>query len=413
MIDKRTKHSMEWRNKWPWQNGLLTNQTSVDKDLEQAIRDYIQWLISEGYALSTCASYNRMLNLFHLFITRKNIAWDKIFTLNTLKDFQKENNLKYVPVVRGVSRYLFQQERIQQPIEKEIEKLPQIYEQYLSFYANTGQVQPIQSVRSRRLLSAFNDYLEGSKINLSSIRIEQIDAFLSKLNAPLAPGTRRLYRSYLRGFLSYLHQERGILNRDLASLLVGPPLYAQAKPPKFLRPKELQRLFANIDLNAPRDLRTYAMLDLAYTLGLRPKEISLITLDDISFTKREITLKERKSHNPIKLPLPEHTIKIIAAYLVCVRAKSKQRSLFLSLKAPYGPISPGVVIYYIKMCMRKANLPSTAYWLRHTYAQNLLVGGASIFEIKEMMGHDRIESTKRYLHIHINLMRKVLFDEEL
>jgi site-specific recombinase XerD len=63
--------------------------------------------------------------------------------------------------------------------------------------------------------------------------------------------------------------------------------------------------------------------------------------------------------------------------------------------------------------MRKANLPSTAYWLRHTYAQNLLVGGASIFEIKEMMGHDRIESTKRYLHIHINLMRKVLFDETI
>lgn len=111
MIDKRTKHSMEWRNKWPWQNGLPTNETSVDKDLEQAIRDYIQWLISEGYTLSTCASYNRMLNHFRLFITRKNIPWDKIFTLNTLKDFQKENNLKYVPVVRGVSRYLFQQDK--------------------------------------------------------------------------------------------------------------------------------------------------------------------------------------------------------------------------------------------------------------------------------------------------------------
>ncbi|MFQ5976030.1 MAG: tyrosine-type recombinase/integrase [Candidatus Hydrothermarchaeales archaeon] len=413
MIDKRIMHPMDWRKKWPWKNGLLTNETPVDKDLEKAIRDYIQWLISEGYTLSTCAIYDRMLNHFRLFINRKNIAWDKIFILNTVKDFQKENNLKYGPVVRGLSRYLFQQGRIQQSIEKEIQKLPQIYEQYLSSYANSGQVQPVQSRRSRSVLSAFNDYLERSKINLSSIRIEQIDDFLSKFNAPLAPGSRRIYRSYLRGFLRYLHRERGIINRDLASLVVGPPVYAQSKPPKFLRPKELQELFANIDLNSSKDLRSYLMLDLAYTLGLRPKEISLITLDDISFTKREITLKERKSHNPIKLPLPEHTIKIIAAYLVCVRAKSKQRNLFLSLKAPYGPISPGVVIYCIKMCMRKANLPSTAYWLRHTYAQNLLVDGASIFEIKEMMGHDRIESTKGYLYIRINLMRKVLFDEEL
>jgi site-specific recombinase XerD len=46
-----------------------------------------------------------------------------------------------------------------------------------------------------------------------------------------------------------------------------------------------------------------------------------------------------------------------------------------------------------------------------SYAQNLLEAGASIFEIKEMLGHDKIESTKLYLHVHIALMRKVLFDE--
>jgi site-specific recombinase XerD len=37
----------------------------------------------------------------------------------------------------------------------------------------------------------------------------------------------------------------------------------------------------------------------------------------------------------------------------------------------------------------------------------------SIYEVKEMLGHDCIESTKKYLHIHIELMRKVLFDERL
>ena len=65
------------------------------------------------------------------------------------------------------------------------------------------------------------------------------------------------------------------------------------------------------------------------------------------------------------------------------------------------------------MAMKAANLPATAYWLRHTYAQNLLEAGASLYEVKEMLGHDTIESTQRYLHIHIQLMRKVLFDETL
>jgi site-specific recombinase XerD len=63
--------------------------------------------------------------------------------------------------------------------------------------------------------------------------------------------------------------------------------------------------------------------------------------------------------------------------------------------------------------MHQAGLQASAYWLRHTYAQNLLEAGTSIYEMKEMLGHDMIDSTKKYLHIHIKLMREVLFDESL
>jgi site-specific recombinase XerD len=63
--------------------------------------------------------------------------------------------------------------------------------------------------------------------------------------------------------------------------------------------------------------------------------------------------------------------------------------------------------------MRSVGLDAGPYWLRHTYAQNLLEAGASIYEVKEMLGHDSIESTRKYLNIHIELMRKVLFDETL
>ena len=71
------------------------------------------------------------------------------------------------------------------------------------------------------------------------------------------------------------------------------------------------------------------------------------------------------------------------------------------------------MIWSIKEAMKQAGLPSSAYWLRHTYAQNLLVTGHSIYEVKEMMGHQNIQSTHRYLHIDTKLMRKVLFHEEL
>ena len=195
--------------------------------------------------------------------------------------------------------------------------------------------------------------------------------------------------------------------------MVGAPQFAKAKPPKFLRPVEVRRLFCGVsqNLSSQRDLRNYALLHLAYFLGLRPKEISLISLDDISFSRQELCVKDRKSNNPLKLPLPEETIKAIAAYIIGGRPQSEHRTLFLTLKAPFIPVTPATISYWISTCMRELNLPSTAYWLRHTYGQNLLEAGRSIYEIKEMMGHKNIESTRKYLHIHINLMRKVIFDE--
>ncbi len=289
--------------------------------------------------------------------------------------------------------------------------LPKVYRTYLNHYAQSVQPNSTQMGAARRMLVALNDYLKRSHIRLRAVKIENIDAFLAGYNAPYALSTRRLYRSCLRRFLSYLYHQIGMLKRDLAPLVVGPPSYALAEPPKFLRSDEIERLFDAVQLDTPSGLRTCAMLHLAYTLGLRPREISLITLDVISFVLGELKLEDRKNNNPITMPLPEETLKAIAAYIIGGRPSSQRRALFLNFNAPYEPIAPGTVGRCISVLMRKANLESTAYWLRHTYAQNLLESGASIFEIKHMMGHVRIQSTKRYLHIHIKMMREVILDE--
>jgi site-specific recombinase XerD len=392
----------------------MVKALSVLKRLEKAVSDYLLQMVSNGYAASTCMRYEQALKHFLHFINQMVIPWDAVFTFETLKNFQKESGLiRASSPVRGLSRYLFEQNKIRRPIEKPIQKLPEIYEDYLLYYAKTRQVLHLQLLRSRRTLQALNDYLAKHNIKLPKIRIEHIDAFLSERNVNFTPITRQNQRSNVRQFLRYLYQERRILKRNLAPLIIGAPLFAQAKPPRFLRPDEMQRLFDSLSTCSAKALRTSAMIHLGYTLGLRPKEISLITLDDISFGRCEIHLPDRKSNNPIKLPLPEVTIKAIAAYIVGARAQSNRRHLFLSLRAPYEPITPAAVSKDIGLCMRKEGLSSSAYWLRHTYAQNLLEAGASVFEIKQMLGHDRIRTTQRYIHIHTRLMCEVLFDDSL
>ena len=380
------------------------------KKLKQAVDDYLLWMISGGYADATIKNYEQILNHFVDFIACQKIDWDQIFSSATLHGFDQSTKSQ-LAAVRGLCRYLVKQKKILAPVEKEKYPLPTVYEQYLNYYKTTRQAGNRRLKSIERILSVFHDYLEKEKIKLAMLTIEQIDAFFADFNRNFTAATCQVYRSIVRGFLSYLFHQRQILKRDLAPLVVGAHMFAQAKPPTFLRADELKKLFDNINLSSQSGLRTYAMLQLAYTLGLRPIEICQITLDNISFRKAELNINWRKCHNPLKLPVAEVTIKAIAAYIIGARPQSDLRTLFLSLMPPYGPITPTTVTHHFKVHMQKVNPAASVYWLRHTYAQNLLQAGISLFEIKELLGHDSIEATRKYLLIHIKLMREVLFDE--
>jgi site-specific recombinase XerD len=386
------------------------------KMLRQAILDYLAWVKSgEQYRGNPSnIRYREILIDFLFFAIHKEIPWKEMFTLDTLKAFQIDSAYKGVcRAIKVFSEYLHCQGRIDQPIEFPKPQpqipLPDLYEHYLLYIHQILHVSSGYPRQITRVLILFHRYLERAKIELPDLNIEHLDAFMATFK--VSENTRRVYRYQLRGFLKYLYHERGIIKKDLAPLLVGPRHFAKQKPPKFLRPEEVQKLFASLQLSSPVEIRTYAIVHLAYFLGLRPVEISRITLDDISFSKGVLTLRKRKAHNPITLPVPENVLKAIAAYVLKARPKSPDRHLFLSHHFPYGPMSSGSVVCYLCRIMKKAGLPASGYWLRHTYAQNLLETGRSFYEVKEMLGHDNIESTKIYLHIHTQLMRRVLFNE--
>lgn len=311
------------------------------------------------------------------------------------------------------SRYPNEKKSVAAPIrrKKPSAALPDVFEDYLSYIRKYHQTPERTISANHRVLGAFANYLQQHRINLQTVRIEQIDGFLTGYLKGYSTATCRIYRGYLRGFLNYLFSERRLLSKDLALLVTGPPLFARSKPPTFLRKEEVHKLFAGLGFSTASELRNAAMVHLAYMLGLRPCEISSLKLDDINFGKAELCLRYRKNNRSDRLPLPEAAIKAMTAYLVGGRPKSKHRTLFLTLHPPHRPLSSNVIGHHIRKCMRSVGLDGTAYWLRHTYAQNLLEAGASIYEVKQMLGHDSIESTRKYLHIHIELMRKVLFDE--
>jgi len=242
-------------------------------------------------------------------------------------------------------------------------KVTKKVEKYLDYYRD--QTSGETASHAKRTLTDFAAYLQASNTPFGNITIEQVDQFLAFFNKGYAPGTCRINRSHVRRFLKYLYQH-GDLKKDLGALVVSPPEFGPPKPPKFLHAYEVQKLFDSLDLSTAKNLRTNATLHLAYYLGLRPKEIRLLTLDDISFRQKEIFIHTRKNCDPAHLPISNNVIKAIAAYMVGGRPETQSRILFLQLTPPYKPVNKCDIRRDIKECMTKNNLESSTYWLRHS-----------------------------------------------
>ena len=378
--------------------------------LDQAIDDYLLWMIDQGYSRSTWSFYNRVLKRYRKYVGE--MDWETVFSKDTMADFGRECQLvQFEPPIRGLARYLYKKKRIAQSMDTKEVVLPEVYQRYLEYFQKTSQVCRLLVLNTRRVLFLFSQWMTREKINLQKLEIEHADRFQAEISNRYGVKNREHHRFVLRGLFRWLHQQK-IIRRDLAPLLVGPPQYARPVPPKFLRPGELQKLFARRPQTAT-EKRAWAMLHLACFLGLRPKEISLIRLDDIDFSRQEIILPQRKAANPICMALSMGVIRAIAEYIIDTRPETAKRELFLRLRPPFAPVSGQLVGRNISQWIRKSGVKATAYHLRHTYALNLLKSGASVFEIKEMLGHDGLQATSRYLSIETDMMREVLFHETI
>lgn len=379
------------------------------RSLSDGICDYFRMMALSSAADDTFDRHRRVLGYYSRYIEGNNIDIPELFTDETVSGFLVSCSLNQAgAVIRRFSRFLYHEKRIEKPTGNYHPILPDIFSQYLSY---KGSLQ--DKIHGERIvLTGFAGYLKVHDIRLKAIRVEDVDNMLAASYGHLSVQTQNSYKSCLRGFLRYLYVKKAI-GKNLAPLIVNRPIFAREKPPRFLLPESIKQLFAGLKHDTPRDLRVNAMVYLAYSLGLRSIEISRITLDDILFTTSEVTIRERKNRIPAVMPVPVAAIKAIAVYIAGARPKTERRRLFLSLRPEYKPVTGNHVAKEMSWCMKRTGLSSSGYALRHTYAQNLLERGVSIFEIKELMGHEHIQTTQRYLHIHIKLMRKELFDEEI
>jgi len=213
----------------------------------------------------------------------------------------------------------------------------------------------------------------------------------------------------LRSFFRYA-ESRGWCAPGLAAAIMSPRLFADAPLPKGPSWEDVQRLLASTEGDRPKDIRDRAILLLCAVYGMRVGEVRTLRLADLDWEQEIIYVTRPKPRRRQVYPLTYTVGEAILRYLQEVRPRAPSREVFLTLKAPCGPLSSGALYDAVSERLRPLALPlrhHRPHTLRHACATRLLAEGLSMKEIGDHLGHRKMDTTRVYAKVDLGRLRQV------
>jgi integrase/recombinase XerC len=198
---------------------------------------------------------------------------------------------------------------------------------------------------------------------------------------------------------------RGVLTHDPARLLAFPRL--PKRLPRTLPANDLaqalDRLAVAEDRTAPRD---HALLELAYSSGLRLSELVGLNRGDVDRGAGLVRVRGKGRRERI-VPVGEGALRALEGYLGGrARAARGDEPVFLG---PAGARLSGRTVQRVvwrRLGDVARGLGVTPHALRHSFASHMLDRGADLRAIQEMLGHRTLATTQVYTHVSKSRLRK-------
>jgi site-specific recombinase XerD len=283
-------------------------------------------------------------------------------------------------------------------------------ESFVAYLRDERGLSPSTIRTQRWQVDSFLKSLPVDRESLAELTIEEVDNFLSLQGkrgwgrVSVATSARAL-RSFFR------HAEtRGWCRAGIAAAINAPRLFKDEGLPIGPSWDDVQRVIATTNGSRPRDLRDHAILLLLAIYGLRSSEVKSLRPEDLDWTSETITVKRSKQRRTQHYPLEIAVGDAILQYLKQARPRSPRRELFLTLNAPFRPLSASGMYYVVSS--RLAALGITVprrgpHCLRHACASHLVAAGLSLKEIGDHLGHRSAYATRIYAKVDLAGLREV------
>jgi site-specific recombinase XerD len=261
----------------------------------------------------------------------------------------------------------------------------------------------------RRYVRQFLSHLFGcGPFEPEKIKPRHVMDFAANQAAARKPGTAKVIVGALKSYFKYL-QLRGLCDLQLLSAVPTIPFWKLAGIPKTVAAQDLDRFLKTFDRSTATGRRDFAMALCMNECGLRACEISHLHLRDINWRLGILNVPKSKTHRSRHLPLTPRLGQAISDYLRNGRPNSSEHGLFLRHRAPYDPISDGIVRGALRRSYERSGATpwSGPHALRHTLAARLMEGGVPIKEVADVLGHTSIDTTAIYAKVNLAMLKQV------
>ena len=201
-----------------------------------------------------------------------------------------------------------------------------------------------------------------------------------------------------------------IVDNDPTELIELPRL--DSKLPVVLSNEEIIRMIDSIDKSNYKGAWMNLMIEVLYGAGLRVSELLNLKISDI-YKSQELIKVIGKGNKERWVPLNKIAFKQIDLFLKNTRSKikpSKGCEKFIFLNQRGGKLSRISVFKAVKEVALIAGIEKNIHphTLRHSFATELMLAGADIMVVRELMGHASVRSTEIYTHLNVKHLKETL-----
>ncbi len=237
---------------------------------------------------------------------------------------------------------------------------------------------------SKKSIEAYSgDLLDFESFLKKDVINAKLDDILSYLEKYTNQNSINRKLSAINTFFKFCEKENFIDDRPILK-----QFKRQRNLPILLEYEDIMQGLKLIKKKSWIDYRDYAYILFLYATGVRVSESIEIRKDDIN--GEWLKIRSAKGDKQRMVPIAKFVLKVLNEYLD--KREKKSEYIWLNYK---GDKMSRITAFKIT----KKYLNVSPHVLRHSFATSLVLGGADLRVVQELLGHSTILTTQIYTHI--------------